>query len=64
MDAHSMLGDFSNVGRIRSVPRVSVLGPAGARRNVVAGLQRRLRGRDEVPAWGQIVIRSASQILR
>jgi hypothetical protein len=41
-----------------------VLGPTGARRNVVAGLQRRLRSRDEVPAWGQIVIRSASQILR
>jgi hypothetical protein len=30
----------------------------------VASLQRRLRGRDEIPAWGQIVIRSASQILR
>jgi len=59
-----MLGEFSNADRIRTVPRVSVLSPAGARRNVVAGLQRRQRGRDEVPAWGQIVIRTASQILR
>jgi len=30
----------------------------------VAGLQRRQRSRDDVPAWGQIVIRAASQILR
>ena len=59
-----MLGEFSNADRIRSVPRASVLGPAGARRNVVASLQRRQRGRDDVPAWGQIVLRAASQILR
>jgi hypothetical protein len=64
MDVHSMLGEFSNADRVRSVPRVSVLGPSASRRGIVASLQRRLRGRDEIPAWGQIVIRSASQILR
>jgi hypothetical protein len=34
------------------------------RRRAVAGLQRRLRAADDVPAAGQIVLRSASQILR
>jgi len=58
-----MLGEFSNADRARSLPRASVLGP-GSRRGIVAGLQRRLRSRDEVPTWGQIVLRSASQILR
>jgi hypothetical protein len=59
-----MLGEFSNAdGRGRS-PRTSVLGAAGARRSTVAGLQRRLRARDEVPSSGQIVLRSANQILR
>ena len=59
-----MLGEFSNADRARSLPRVSVLGAAGSKRGVVAGLQRRLRSRDEVPVWGQIVLRSASQTLR
>jgi len=57
MDEHSMLGYLSNkprVGRAQVLPR----------RNVVAGLQRRLRARDEVPAWGQIVLRTGSQTLR
>jgi hypothetical protein len=60
-----MLGEFSNAdGRARPVPRGSVLGSSGARRAPVAGLQRRLRSREEVPASGQIVLRSANQILR
>jgi hypothetical protein len=57
MDEHSMLGYLSNkprVGRAQVLPR----------RSVVAGLQRRLRARDEVPAWGQIVLRTGSQTLR
>ena len=58
-----MLGEFSNPDRARSLPRVSVLGASGSKRGVVASLQRRLR-RDEVPTWGQIVLRSASQTLR
>jgi hypothetical protein len=60
-----MLGEYSNAdGRARSLPRGSVLVSAGARRGGVAGLQRRLRPRDEVPASGQIVLRGASQTLR
>jgi len=31
---------------------------------MVAGLQRRLRSRDEIPACSQIVLRAANQILR
>jgi hypothetical protein len=57
MDEHSMLGYLSNkprTSRAHTIPR----------RNVVAGLQRRLRARDEVPSWGQIVLRSGSQTLR
>jgi hypothetical protein len=60
-----MLGFFSNAdGRARVVPRGSVMGPSGSRRGAVAGLQRRLRARNEVPASGHIVLRSANQILR
>jgi hypothetical protein len=59
-----MLGDFSNADRSRSLPRVSVLGASGSKRGVVAGLQRRLRSRDEIPAWGQIVLRAGCQTLR
>ena len=52
-----MLGEFSKVNRGRS--------RAITRRAIVAGLQRRLRTRDEIPAWGQIVLRATtSQILR
>ena len=59
-----MLGDYSNVEAHTSrVPKGSIFRPL-PRRRVVAGLQRRLRAPDEVPAAGQIVLRSASQILR
>ena len=59
-----MLGEFSNADRSRTLPRASVLGASGSRRGMVAGLQRRVRSRDEVPVFGQIVLRAASQILR
>jgi hypothetical protein len=53
-----MLGEFSKVNRGRSRGAIS-------RRAIVAGLQRWLRTRDEIPAWGQIVLRATtSQILR
>lgn len=41
-----------------------VVVPSGARRGVVVGLQRRARGRDDIPVSGQIVFRSVNQILR
>jgi hypothetical protein len=60
-----MLGEYSNAdGRARTLPKGSVLISSGSRRGGVAGLQRRLRARDEVPASGQIVFRGASRILR
>jgi hypothetical protein len=60
-----MLGEFSNAdGRGRAPARAMVVVPSGARRGVVAGLQRRARGRDDIPASGQIVFRSVNQILR
>jgi len=55
-----MLGEFSNAEARASR---SVLRPL-SRRRAVPGLQRRLRAPDAVPAAGQIVFRSASQILR
>jgi hypothetical protein len=59
-----MLGDYSNVEPHASrVPKGSIFRPM-PRRRAVAGLQRRLRAADDVPAAGQIVLRSASQILR
>jgi hypothetical protein len=58
-----MLGEFSD-GRARVLPKGFVLVSAGPRRGTVAGLQRRLRARDAVPATGQIVFRAASQTLR
>jgi len=57
-----MLGEFSD-GRARSLPKGFVLVAAGPRRGT-AGLQRRLRAREPVPASGQIVFRAASQTLR
>jgi hypothetical protein len=59
-----MLGDYSN-GELRMsrVLRGSIFRPH-ARRRAVPGLQRRLRAADDVPATGQIVLRSSSQILR
>jgi hypothetical protein len=60
-----MLGEFSNAeARAIRIPRGSLLGPSSRRRRSVAGLERRLRASEEVPAAGQIVLRSASQILR
>ncbi|HMC95821.1 MAG TPA: hypothetical protein VKO16_13730 [Polyangia bacterium] len=49
---------------MRSLQKGFVLVSAGPRRGTVAGLQRRLRARDEVPTSGQIVFRGASQTLR
>jgi hypothetical protein len=58
-----MLGESPD-GRVRSLQKGFVLVSAGPRRGTVAGLQRRLRARDEVPTSGQIVFRGASQTLR
>jgi hypothetical protein len=58
-----MLGEFSD-GRARALPKGFVLVSVGPRRGAVAGLQRRLRARDTIPASGQIVFRAASQTLR
>lgn len=63
-----MLGEYSNDsshadGQGSRVPKGSILRPL-RRRRAVPGLQRRLRAPDEVPVAGQIVLRSASQILR
>ena len=60
-----MLGDVSKAEkRRRRVPRGSVLITPARRRGAVPGLQRRLRAGHDVPASGQIVLRSGSQILR
>jgi len=53
-----MLGEFSKVDR--GLQKKTTL----SRRGLVVGLERRLRTRDEVPSWGQIVLKSASQTLR
>jgi len=59
-----MLGDYSNVeAQTSRVAKGSIFRPR-SRRRAVPGLQRRLRARAEVPLVGQIVLRSASQILR
>ncbi len=58
-----MLGEFPE-GRVRSLQKGCVLVAAGPRRGAVAGLQRRLRVRDEVPSSGQIVFRAVSQTPR
>jgi hypothetical protein len=59
-----MLGEFSD-GRARVLPKGFVLVSACPRRGTVAGLQRRLRARDTIPATGQIVFRAAAnQTLR
>jgi hypothetical protein len=59
MGQTTMLGEFSK----SRLPEGSVLRPR-RRRRAVPGLQRRLRADEDVPAAGQIVLRSASQILR
>jgi len=59
-----MLGDYSNAEAHASrVSKGSILRPL-RRRRAVPGLQRRLRAPGDVPVAGQIVLRSASQILR
>jgi hypothetical protein len=55
---------FKPEKRARRVPRGSVLITPARRRGAVPGLQRRLRDSHDVPASGQIVFRSGSQILR
>ena len=60
-----MLGELSNAEkRARRIPRGSVLITSSRRRGAVPGLQRRLQAGSDVPASGQIVFRSGSQILR
>jgi hypothetical protein len=60
-----MLAEISKAEmRARRVPGGSVLITPARRRGAVPGLQRRLRAGDDVPASGQIVFRSGSQILR
>ena len=61
-----MLAEVSKIDvRARPAAKGSLLPPSGQRRGEVAGLQRRLRASDEVPASGQIVLRrSSSQVLR
>jgi hypothetical protein len=60
-----MLGEYSNAeARASRVPKGSILRPASRRRRTVAGFERRLRAGGDVPAAGQIVLRSANQILR
>jgi hypothetical protein len=53
-----MLGEFSEV-RARALPKGFVV-VSSAKRGTVAGLQRRLRAREAVPALGQIVFRAGS----
>ena len=58
-----MLGEFSE-GRVRSLSKGFVLVSSGPRRGAVAGMQRRLRAREAVPATGQIVFRAPTSTLR
>jgi hypothetical protein len=58
-----MLGEFSE-GRARSLAKGIVRVSSATGRGTVAGLRRRLRVRDAVPASGQIVFRAGSQTLR
>jgi hypothetical protein len=60
-----MMGEVSNNDeRTASVSRGAILRRRKRGRAAIAGLSRRLRAPDDVPASGQIVFRSASQILR
>jgi hypothetical protein len=60
-----MMGEVSNNDeRNGTVSRGSILRRRKRGRTAVAALSRRLRAPDDVPASGQIVFRSASQILR
>jgi hypothetical protein len=60
-----MMGEVSNNDeRNQSGSRAAILRRRKRGRNAVAGLSRRLRAADDVPDSGQIVFRSANQILR
>jgi hypothetical protein len=60
-----MMGEVSNNDeRNGTVSRGSISRRRKRGRTAVAALSRRLRAPDDVPASGQIVFRSASQILR
>jgi hypothetical protein len=60
-----MMGEVSNGDeRNGSVSKGSILRRRKRGRTAVAPLSRRLRASDDVPTSGQIVFRSASQILR
>jgi hypothetical protein len=60
-----MLGELSNAeARASRISKGSILRSASRRRRAVPGLERRLRAGHDVPAAGQIVLRSANQILR
>lgn len=60
-----MMGEVSNSDeRNGSASRGAILRRRKRGRTAIAGLSRRLRAPDDVPDSGQIVFRSASQILR
>jgi len=60
-----MMGEVSNNDeRTGSATRGAIVRRRKRGRTAVAGLSRRLRASDDVPSSGQIVFRSASQILR
>jgi hypothetical protein len=64
-----MMGEVSNSEehseeRNNSISRGAILRRRRRGRTAVAALSRRLRAPDDVPASGQIVFRSANQILR
>jgi hypothetical protein len=60
-----MMGEVSNSDeRNGSVTRGAIVRRRRRGRTAIAGLSRRLRASDDVPASGQIVFRAASQILR
>jgi len=62
-----MMGEVSNSderNQSGSKGAIALLRRRRRGRTVVAALSRRLRAADDVPASGQIVFRSANQILR
>jgi hypothetical protein len=60
-----MMGEVSNSDeRNNPTSRGAILRPRKRGRTAIAPLSRRLRAPDDVPASGQIVFRSTSQILR
>jgi hypothetical protein len=60
-----MMAEVSNNdGRTSAISKGAILRRRKRGRTAVAALSRRLRAPGDVPASGQIVFRSASQILR